>query len=166
MKVYYTNYAAYRAQEEARKISWNDRRMEDERGYFLLRNEHVDCRKDNKEILPNTVMRKMQDDFTKLLNSRMIAVKSKSQFEVLLISKYSRNVKIVSENSKSCVTYEIVDKEHELATVMIKKQAYLLVQRSVWTSHILLFISRVISPTMLISLVSPIALHIGATCVI
>ena len=166
MKVYYSDYPARRAQEEARKISWTDRRMEHERGYFLLRNGHVDCRKDNEEILRNTVMRKMQEDFIKLLNSRMIAVKSKSQFEVLLISKYSRNVKIMSENSKSCVTYKIVDGKHELATVMIKKQAYLLVQRSVWTSHILLFISRVISPTMPIFLVSPIALQIGATCVI
>ena len=90
MKVYYSDYPARRAQEEARKISWTDRRMEHERGYFLLRNGHVDCRKDNEEILRNTVMRKMQEDFIKLLNSRMIAVKSKSQFEVLLISKYSR----------------------------------------------------------------------------
>ena len=69
VKVYYSDYEERRAQAEASKICWTDRRMDDEQGYFLLRNGHVDCRKDNEEILRNTVMRKMREDFTKLLNS-------------------------------------------------------------------------------------------------
>ena len=56
--------------------------MDDERGYFLLRNGHIDCKKDNEEILRNTVMSKMRDDFTKILNSRMVALEINSQFEV------------------------------------------------------------------------------------
>ena len=36
LKVYHTDYPTRRAQEEARKISWTDDRMEEERGSFLL----------------------------------------------------------------------------------------------------------------------------------
>ena len=121
VKVYYSDYEERRAQAEASKICWTDRRMDDEHGYFLLRNGHVDCRKDNEEILRNTVMRKMHEDFTKLLNSRMIAVKCNSQFEVFLISKYSQNINVVSKNSKSCVTYEIADNIQALSTMMIQE---------------------------------------------
>ena len=66
-------------------------------------------------------MRKMREDFTQLLNSRMIAVKCNSQFEVFLLSKYSQNIKIVSKNSKSCVTYEIADNIQALSTMMIQE---------------------------------------------
>ena len=51
MKVYYSDYEERRAQAEASKICWTDRRMDDEQGYFLLQNGHVDCKKDNEEIL-------------------------------------------------------------------------------------------------------------------
>ena len=33
--------------------SWTDRIMDDEHGYFLLQNGHVDYRKDNEKILWN-----------------------------------------------------------------------------------------------------------------
>ena len=85
--------------------------MEDERGYFLLWNGHIDCKKDNEEILQNTVMTNMREDFTKILNSRMVGVTIDSQFEVMLLSKHSTNIKIVSKNCKSCISYETTDKK-------------------------------------------------------
>ena len=119
VKVYHADYPTRRAQEEERKICWTDKRMDDERGYFLLRNGHIDCKKDNEEILRNTVMCKMREDFTKILSSRMLGLEINSQFEVFLISKYSQNIKVVSKNHKSCVSYEIADIKHKLATKIV-----------------------------------------------
>ena len=101
MKVYHTNYPTRRAQEEAGKISWTDNRMEDEQGYFLLRHGHIDCRKDNEEILRNTVMSKLREDFTKLLSSRMVALEYNYTFELFLISKHSEKIGVVSKHNKS-----------------------------------------------------------------
>ena len=121
IKVYHTDYTFRRAQEDARKICWTDRRMEDERGYFLLRNGHIDCKKDNEEILRNTVMPNMREDFTKIMNSRMVGLAVDSQFEVMLVPKHSKNIRVVSKESKSYVSYEIVDKEQNLVTDMIEE---------------------------------------------
>ena len=82
--------------------------MEDERGYFLLQNGHIDCKKDNEVILRNAVMTNMREDFTKILNSRMVGVTVDSQFEVMLLSKHSKNLKVVSKNNKSHISYDIV----------------------------------------------------------
>ena len=95
--------------------------MDDERGYFLLRNGHIDCKKDNEEILCNTVMTNMREDFTKILNSRMVGVTIDSQFKVILLPKHSKHIRVVSKNSKSCVSYEITDKEQTLVTYMNEK---------------------------------------------
>ena len=118
VKVYHTDYPTQRAQEEARKFSWTDNQMEDERGYFLLRHGHIDCRKDDEKIIWNTIMSKLREDFTKLLSSRMVALEYNYTFELFLISKHSEKIGVVSKHNKSYLLYTISDNNQKLATMM------------------------------------------------
>lgn len=63
----------------------------------------------------------MREDFTKILNSRIVGVTVNSQFKVMLVSKYSKNIRVVSKKSKSYVLYKIVEKEQNLVTDMIEE---------------------------------------------
>ena len=92
--------------------------MEDERGYFLLRHRNIDCRKDNDEILRNTVLPKLREDFSKLLSSSMAALQYNSKFDLFLISKHSKKISVVSKHNKSYLSYTIVDENQKLATMM------------------------------------------------
>lgn len=92
--------------------------MEDERGYFLLRHAHIDCKKDNAEILRNTVLPKLREDFSKLLSSSMVALQYKSKFDLFLISKHSEKISVVSKQNKSYLSYKIVDDNQKLTTMM------------------------------------------------
>ena len=56
-------------------------------------------------------MTNMREDFTKILNSRMGGVTIDSHFEIMLLSKHSTNIRVVSKNSMSYISYEIIDKK-------------------------------------------------------
>ena len=63
-------------------------------------------------------MTNMREDFTKILKSRMVSVIVDYQFEVMLLPKHSKNIRVVSKNCKLCVSYKITDKEQNLVTYM------------------------------------------------
>ena len=48
VKFYHPDYPTRRDQKEERNICWKNRRMDDDRGYFLLRNGHIDFKKDKE----------------------------------------------------------------------------------------------------------------------
>ena len=64
-------------------------------------------------------MSKIREDFTKILNSRMVALEINSQFEVFLISQYSQNIELLSKRSKSYISYEISEIKQKQATMIV-----------------------------------------------
>ena len=66
-------------------------------------------------------MSKVREDFSKILNSRMVAITLNSQFEVFLLSKYSEKLRVVSKNRKSYLSYEITDDKQKVSTTMVEE---------------------------------------------
>ena len=97
-------YSYYKQHKEAiktnKKTCWTFDSMENNVGYCTFQNAHVDCKKDNSEVLQNTTSPKIKDDINKILNSRLLGIlitdydENETNYKALLISKHSANIKI------------------------------------------------------------------------
>ena len=63
----------------------------------------------------------MRENFSKILNSRMVAITLNSQFEVFLLSKYSKKLRVLSKNRKPYLSYESTDDKQKVSTTIVEE---------------------------------------------
>ena len=118
VKLFYRSYKHRKERIESSKTNWTSDSMESNIGYFTFQNAHVDCKKDNSEVLRNTTTPTINDNINQMLNSRLLTIsistdecKNNKQYKAILVSKHSIDVQIGTLDSCGNINleYKIVD---------------------------------------------------------
>ena len=124
--MFYWVYKYRKETVDMSKTCWSSDSMAINIGYTTFQNAHVDCKKDNSDVLCNTTTPKISNDINKLLSSRFIAIlisgnQQQQSYVTLFISKHSRDIQVHSpEDNVGSIKlhYKIADPVADLLVSM------------------------------------------------
>ncbi len=77
-------------------------------GYCIKQSAHMECRKDTAELLNATVTKDLDEGYSSLLCSRLIAMSTGEKVQAVIISKHAIGMRVgKGENGKNVLRYEV-----------------------------------------------------------
>jgi hypothetical protein len=77
-------------------------------GYCTKQSAHMECRKDTAELLNATVTNALNEGYSALLSSRLIAVLAGKKVQAVMISKHATGIRVgMGENGKNVLRYQV-----------------------------------------------------------
>jgi hypothetical protein len=81
--------------------------------YLITQVAHITCKKDNHEILANTVSEELSAGYEKLQSSLLVFVRVRTddkadgeqRVKSMFVSRYATDIKIEADNDRSVLTY-------------------------------------------------------------